>query len=402
MNTATIDTVTQMMRRVQTGQMSRRQLLRGLGALGLTTAGFAALGRRGALARQDAPASPAAAPVVGLQADGSTLWRVKVGDMRMDAPMELHTFFPGEITIAAGDSIWFDFGQMPMFHTVSFLSGGEMPPLLIPDPELPADATPAADGPKLVYNPVFMFPSGTATYDGTGYTSSGADIFRDLSVPYTLTFTAEGTFDFFCLPHASVMFGKVNVVTPGSTLPMDQAAYDAAAAEQMAAFYAQGEADMATYGVATATVRDDGTTLWEATVGGGGDTSLRIQAFMPRALEITAGDTVRWVNRSPGEPHTVTLLGAGVVAPEDAVELFADGSPKIVQNMEVLLPVGGPVFSGEGLFNSGFMGVPEIVDLPLEYELTFDTPGEYVPYCFLHGSPEGDRMSSTLIVKPKA
>ena len=77
------------------------------------------------------------------QADGSTLWHVKVGDMKMEELIELHTFFPNEITISAGDSIWFDFG-MGGFHTVSFLSGGDLPPIFIPDPE---EGTPTAGGP---------------------------------------------------------------------------------------------------------------------------------------------------------------------------------------------------------------------------------------------------------------
>lgn len=401
--TATIATVSQLLRRVQTGQMSRREMLRGLGAFGLGAAGFAALGRRGAFARQDALASPAATPAVGPQADGSTLWRVKVGDMRMDAPIELHGFFPGEITVAVGDSIWFDMGQMPMFHTVSFLSGGEMPALLIPDPEASApDATAAAGPPKLILNPVFLFPSGTAAYDGTGYVSSGADFFRDPSQPYVLTFTAEGAYDYLCLPHATVMRAKVNVVAAGSALPMDQAGYDAAAAEAMATLYAQGEAELATLSEPVATVRDDGTTLWEATAGGGGATQVRIQAFLPTEMEITVGDTVRWVNRSPGEPHTVTLVGADTEAPEDSsVEQFADGSPKLVQNMLTFMPQGGAVFSGTGYVNSGFMGILEL-GLPMEYELTFDTPGDFIPYCVLHGSAAGERMASKLTVKPKA
>jgi plastocyanin len=133
MNYETIETVNRMLRKVQTGQMSRRQMLRGLGALGITGAGLAALGRRNAFARQES--SPAASPpAVGPQADGSTLWRVKVGDMKMDAPVELHAFFPGEITVAVGDSIWFDFGQMPMFHTVTFPAGGGPPALVLPGP----------------------------------------------------------------------------------------------------------------------------------------------------------------------------------------------------------------------------------------------------------------------------
>jgi plastocyanin len=397
MNFETIETVNQMLRKVQTGQMSRRQMLRGLSALGIAGAGLAALGRRNAFARQES--SPAAAtPAVGPQADGSTLWRVKVGDMKMDAPIELHAFFPGEITVAVGDSIWFDFGQMPMFHTVTFPSGSEVPALLVPDPEVASDATPAGP-PKLILNPDMLFPAGGPEYDGTTFTNSGIDIFMDPTQPVIFTFTAEGSFDYLCIPHGSVMQGKVNVVAAGSTLPMDQAGYDAAAAEQMAELYAQGEAEMASLAEAVATQREDGTTLWEVTAGAGGLTPVRIQAFLPHDLEIAAGDTVRWVNRSEGEPHTVTLVGTGAEPPEDTVEQFADGRPKLVQSMMSFLPQGETTFSGAGLANSGFMGIPQL-GLPMEYELTFDTPGEYIPYCVLRRVSHPHRTAALRVCAP--
>ncbi len=401
MNLTTIETVNQMLRKVQSGQMSRRQMLRGLSALGIAGAGLAALGRRNVFAHQEGSPAAAATPAVGPQADGSTLWRVKVGDMKMDAPVELHAFFPGEITVAVGDSIWFDFGAMPMFHTVTFPSGGEVPPLLIPDPEVATDATPAGP-PKLILNPDMLFPAGGPDYDGTTYTNSGIDIFMDPTQPVIFTFTAEGSFDYLCVPHGSVMVGKVNVVAAGGTLPMDQAGYDAAAADQMAEWYAQGDAEMATYAEAVATPREDGTTLWEVAVGAGGATNVRVQAFLPHDLTIAAGDTVKWVNRSEGEPHTVTLVGSDTEPPEDStVEQFADGRPKLVQNMQTFLPQGGTTFSGTGYANSGFLGIPQL-NLPMEYELTFDTPGDYIPYCALHGNAAGERMASKLTVTPKA
>ena len=187
-----------------------------------------------------------------------------------------------------------------------------------------------------------VFPAGGPEYDGTTYTNSGIDIFMDPTQPIIFKFTAEGSFDYLCIPHGSVMQGKVNVVAAGGTLPMDQAGYDAAAAEQMAEWYAQGDAEIATYAEAVATQREDGTTLWEVTVGAGGATNVRVQAFLPHDLTIAAGDTIKWVNRSEGEPHTVTLVGSDTEPPEDAlVEQFADGRPKLVQNMLTFLPQGG-------------------------------------------------------------
>src|SRR4051812_4807187 len=144
-------------RRTEPIAVSRRQVLRGIGGLSLAAAGLAAFGR--AAGAQEASPVPAATPVIGPQADGSTLWKVVVGGMDMQNMIEYHGFFPGEITINAGDSIWFP-EEMPMFPPVPFPVNGEIPGLLIPDPEA-APAPPAAAGPpKLVYNPILITGTG--------------------------------------------------------------------------------------------------------------------------------------------------------------------------------------------------------------------------------------------------
>jgi plastocyanin len=380
---------------LRAGRLSRREALRLLGGAGLATAGLLALGRRSAFGQEGTP-HPMATPQIGPQADGSTLWRVKTGDMKMEEKTELHAFFPGEITVAVGDSIWFDM-SMPMFHTVTFTAGGEIPPVLLPDPEA---GTPVAGGPpKLILNPLVAFGTDGGDFDGTAVMNSGADVFRDPTKPFIVRFTAAGSFDYYCIPHAPLMKGTVNVVEAGTALPMDQAGYDAAAAAEIAQYYEQAAAAVAQYAQATETKRDDGTSLWEATVGVG-EWPVRVQAILPEAMTIKAGDTIKWVNRALGEPHTVTFIGAGETPPEDTlVEAFADGTPKFVQNMATFLPQGGNVFSGTGFVNSGFMGIPEL-GLPMEWECTFDTPGEYIPYCILHGDPEGNNMAARLTVSP--
>lgn len=388
--------IANVLQQARSGRMSRRQAVRLLGAFGIGVAGLTALGRRGAFAQEGTPPA-VATPQVGKQPDGSTLWRVKVGDMMMAEQIELHTFFPSEITINAGDSIWFDM-SMPGFHTVTFPMGEEAPSILVPDPEA---ATPTAGPPKLILNPDVVFPAGGPDFDGKGYLNSGIDVFRDPSQLFIVKFTTPGSFDYRCVPHGSVMRGKVNVLEAGAALPMDQAAYDQAAADEMAKLYEQGRAEKQQYAQATATERPDGTTLWEATAGAGGATVVRVQAILPNPLEIKVGDTVKWVNRSPGEPHTVTILGQGATQPEDTlVEAFADGRPKFVQNPLTFFPQGGNTFDGTGYINSGFMGIPE-VGLPMEWECTFTAAGEFITYCILHGNPKGERMAAKLIVSER-
>jgi plastocyanin len=352
--------------RRQPAQLNRREVLRLIGGFGLATAGMVALGRR-ASAHQEGAATPAATPQVGPQADGTTLWKVVVGGMDMENMIEYHGFFPGEITINAGDSIWFA-EQMPMFHTITFPG------------------------------PLLFTGAGGTVVDGSQLVSTGVDVFGDGS-PWVFTFPKAGTYEYACIPHGAVMRAKVIVQDAGSALPKDQAAYDADAAAQIAALQEQGLAEIEKYSAPVSTKRDDGTTLWEVAVGAGGFSQVRVQRILPGSMEVTAGDTIKYIIQSEGEPHTVSFIGAGETPPEDTlVEAFADGSPKFVQNMETFLPQGGNVFSGKGWVNSGFMGIPQL-GLPMEWEVTFDTPGEYVPFCRLHGDADGTGMAGKLTVK---
>ena len=170
---------------------------------------------------------------------------------------------------------------------------------------------------------------------------------------------------------------------------------------ERAALIEEGRAERARHERATATRRDDGTTLWEVAAGVG-EGQARVFRFLPDTLAVKTGDTVRWVNRSKTEPHTVTFLGAGAEQPEDIlVEPQPSGPPTLVQNPLTLFPQGGRVYGGEGYVNSGFLG--ELNGQPLPggpaFELTFDTAGEYPYYCVLHASgPVGPGMAGTITV----
>src|SRR3712207_4356552 len=216
----------QVLRRYRSGHMSRREAVRLLGALGLTTAGIGAIGlgaisttstsagsvARGgvhaghgslyaALLRQDAGTPVAAAtPTLGEQPDGTHLWKVRVAGLDEENLIDTQAFFPKEITINAGDAIYFEFPNPPGFHTVTFLSGEDVPPLFIPDEEGAPAASPVAGPPTLVLNPQVAFPSGQDTYDGTGFLNSGLDVVRlPDDPPFVLTFTTPGTFEYQCI-----------------------------------------------------------------------------------------------------------------------------------------------------------------------------------------------------------
>jgi plastocyanin len=416
-------------RRDQPGQepRSRREAVRLLVGLGIGAAGLGAIGA-GALATRASGAAPAialnphggkhapllhsqgeaatpTAPTLGERPDGTRLWRVRVAGMDEENAIDLQSFFPRELTINAGDAVWFEFPTPPGFHTVTFLSGGEEPPLIVPDETAAAaPATPGADAapPRLIINPEAAFASGGDRYDGTGYLNAGLDVLRlPDDPPFVLTFTAPGTYEYRCIPHGVVMNATIVVQAAGSPLPEDQAAADARGDAERAALVEEGLAATAQYAEATATAQADGTTLWEIAAGAG-EGQARVMRFLPERLEIAAGDTVRWVNRSVSEPHTVTFLAAGGEQPEDVlVEPQADGPPTIVQNPLTLFPQGLDLAVGAGYINSGFLGELGGEPLPggIAFERTFATPGTYPYYCILHASgPEGPGMAGTIVV----
>ena len=389
------------------GQISRRRAFQLLGALGLTGFAASSLEQRSAFAQDAGSPEAMATPALGPQADGTNMWKVAVGGMDMANGLDIHSFFPKEITINAGDSIYFEFAPtgMPGFHTVTFTSGEEVPPIFAPDI---VDGTPVASPegpPRLLVNPMIAFPDGRTEYDGTGMTNSGLDVLRtEDAPPYTLTFTAPGTYDYYCAVHFVVMEGHVTVQEAGSELPNDVAAYQAMADEEFAALVEEGMAAAAAAAEATPTTED--AAAWDVSAGVGGLSPVRVMKFVPEEITIKVGDTVRWTDRTTGEPHTVTFLG-GTEPPEDVlIEPQEGGPPKLIQNYQSFLPIGESTFDGNGYRNSGFLGLPPEVGemfglLGDSYELTFTAPGEYGYYCILHaGGPDDEgRMIGKVTVE---
>lgn len=404
----------QLIHRLRSSPINRRDAMRLIGAASLAAAGLDAWvehagatttpALRQALARfqsgtPESTPMPMVVPPLGKQADGTTRWHVIVGAMDMTNNIEIQAFLPGEITINEGDSIWFDIGQMPGFHTITFLGGQDVPPLFVPD----ATATPVAGGPppNMLINPAVVFPVGGPAIDGSAYVNSGVVVFADPTQPIIYTFPKAGSYDYLCLPHQSVMKATITVQAKGTAYPMDQAAYDKKAVDDSASIAAAAKAEIDKYAQATSSAGANGATMWEATVGVGGTAQGRGQVLLPKELSIKAGDTVKWVHRAPGEPHTVTFVGSDTQPPEDTlVEPEQNGPPKIIQNNLTFLPQGGNTFSGKGLVNSGWLGIPPL-NLPMEWSCTFDTPGEYIYYCALHGDAKGNGMAAKLTVTAK-
>ncbi len=372
------------------GRLSRRSALQ----LALS-AGVLGIAGRGLMASPAAAqGTPAASPTVGPQSDGTTLWKVQVGSMDMPHGIDFQAFFPNDITIHAGDKIWFQFAPMgvPAFHTVTFTSGERLPDLFAPDI---VDGKPVASPegpPRLMINPKVAFPDGRAEYDGTGFTNSGLDILRMDQGPYVLAFTNPGTFPYQCIAHGLIMKGSVTVLDRGAALPTDAAGYEAKVQNEIAKLTTEGLA--AIEGAKPVSTASASGAVWDVAAGLGGTSQARVMRFSPATVTIKVGDTVRWTDQTIGEPHTVTFLG-GTEPPEDTlVEPQPKGPPKLIQSFRTFLPVGESTFDGKGYRNSGFLGLPPEIGGMFglkgnSYELKFTSAGTFPYYCILHsGGPE--------------
>ncbi len=139
----------------------------------------------------------------------------------------LDAFFPGRVTIAAGDSITF---SSAIFHTATY--GIKAPPLLMPDPAKAkyTDMDDTAGDPfyfvglaKFIYNTRAFGPFGPKTISGKTPASSGA-LTSTGNGPnakpgtFTFTFPKAGTYKFICTVHPG-MKGTVVVKPPGARRP---------------------------------------------------------------------------------------------------------------------------------------------------------------------------------------
>ena len=68
-------------------------------------------------------------------------------------------FIPTNLTIHAGDSVEWTRGDVMVPHTVSFLSGGNEPDLVLVEPQ-------QRGPPKFVLNPAMQMPAGGKVYSG--------------------------------------------------------------------------------------------------------------------------------------------------------------------------------------------------------------------------------------------
>lgn len=283
----------------------------------------------------------------GASAATPTTYTLKAGGG--ETGYSVDEFLPASITVLTGDIVHWDFTWNEP-HTVTF-------------------GTPTGD-PTVSPDP---YPTAPVPFDGTGSITSG--LISPTYPPgppgtphhtsYEVQFTKAGDYNYFCAIHPN-MKGEVKVVDSGTT--STQAEIDAAGASQYATALAALKAAAQATAAApiSVTTNADGTKLFGVHVSTLNDVQQGdVQQFFPPTLNITAGDSVKWVS-TVHTPHTVTF------GPPPQSDPFSQ-SPTV--------PAGG--YDGTGLANSAVIGVDQGPN-GTTFQLKFTKAGSYDYICLLH------------------
>jgi plastocyanin len=233
----------------------------------------------------------------------------------------------------------------------------------------------------------------------------------------------EGTYSYICIIHYPVMQGTVEVVADDVPLTNPDAEELAAliAAETAAADALFSERSRRRF------ADEHGSRIWLANAGTRthDDGGTGIVGFLPAALEINAGDTVRWIVED--DAHTVSFPSvAGVTFPFllnfncepdepngglpgvpllGLLEVVHDGCPADWQLEmtfnELAKPQPAPgnaVLTEASWHHSGVLAPADQRGdwhIPTEFEAIFPVPGEFTYRCYIH--PEV--MTGSVIVR---
>jgi plastocyanin len=287
---------------------------------------------------------------------------LKVGAGAGTGTVSGNTYLPGAFTVNVGDTVTFQV-MSDESHTVTFGLG----PADVAPPFWPVSGwtAPAPDA-------VAPVDLGVASYGGTEFLDTGI---VSKGTTASVTFTAAGTFPFFCAIHQG-MSGEVTVVDGGTATT--QAEADAAATATSDALLGQVDAVRAARLAETTTTENaDGTRTFNvfadagtdpAPQPGGGTGYLELLEFTPAGLEIGAGDTVHWTVKNV---HSITFVPDGV-----------DPSALFTSEEAAFAPIPGDTYDGTAAVSSGVIGLGPTA--PKEFALTFPTAGTYPFFCLLH------------------
>ncbi len=310
----------------------------------------------------------------------------------------LDEFFPGKVTIAAGDSVTF---SSAIFHSVAY--GIKQPAFFLPDPAKSkyADLDDAAGEPfyfvglaKFIYNLQAFGPFGPKTISGsTPASSGGLSPAGPKAKPATFTFTfpKAGTYKLICSVHPG-MKATVVVKPSGSAVPLTPTQVSAAALQGVNDAWAKAKSE-------AAAAKPPAKTVY---MGVGKGTT--ILGYFPKKLSVKAGTTVTFVNKAPEEVHNVVFGPKKYIEGlQKKTDLFP-GPPGSPNETAAVLPYGsepkGHYGYDGGNHGNGFLATPVTigpgaVPLPHSSKVTFTKPGKYKFFCWIHGPDMGGEIDVT-------
>jgi len=213
---------------------------------------------------------------------------------------DANAFFPSRTIINVGDRVEF----MPYgFHNADLPRRGRGPaPLFVPGADK-ANVTDALGAPfwfsgqaVFGFNPLLMQPKfgTTATYTGRQSVNSGLPVGPGPPKPFTVRFTRQGTYSFFCDVHPG-MRGSVTVRRRGSQAP-SAAVHRKRARLQVAAAIRTARALRRTKPAPTTVL-----------VGAAGRGGVESQAFYPARKTVKVGTILRFaMDQGSRDIHTAT------------------------------------------------------------------------------------------------
>ncbi len=319
-------------------------------------------------------------------------YTVLVGSENVSTGVSISSFFPNIVKIHVGDSITWK-ANAHEIHTVTFLAGQTLQPLLIPAPSGLAS--------PLQINPLAAFPTPTnGQYDGSTYLNSGIlSTDAGFATSFTLTFTHLGSFMYVCYVHGMMMSGEIDVVansvavlTPAQVTAQGQAQLQAAWLT-VPNILAKARAQ-----VVAPVLNPNGTLTYTVTLGYMSG-NVMVMQFFPSHLTVHPGDKVVW-KLSPSDdiaPHTVTFLN-GHADLSLVVIAFYQGHPVALVNPAVLFPsqavLQGMPLDNTHFFNSGILAPGQATSFTLKIG---NASGTLTYQCLLHDS---SGMIATLFVTP--
>lgn len=295
-------------------------------------------------------------------------WEVQAGLIDEHTGAEVMAYGPDPLVIRVGDTVTW---SMAGPFGVMFNAGKPDLPPIVPGP---------AQG-DLMLGPGVMPVGATGAvtdFDGTRQVGSGLAFQGPMT--FSMRFTKPGLYGYLN-PLLPTMRGEIVVLDAAASLPETPATAKARGQATLAALVGKAQESAAHAGQVHQMLSTGNPTVF---VGVQNPYGASIDAFIGGNKTVRRGDDVVFAFGDPTIPHTVTFMSGatppGFVEPRPQPA----GPPQLVIAANVAGPVGGNVYTGTGMLNSG------ILEAPGAFSVRFDAPpGSYEYLCIIHPFMKG-------------